>query len=133
MPGSLAQNDDRRLIMKSRISETYNTSDGAKTIDFNSATYVVPGHPAFEARACSWHQVVVDCTASAGTFDIAIMFDGDTGFVPAYPIASIYASGTTAYQPLVLEGYFKQVKITPTGVAAGLSYTVTINSDNHNK
>lgn len=115
------------MLHKYRIQKTFNTTDGAQVIDFTEAVYREIAQQGLDAVVAKWHQLTIESTASAGTFEVSLLFDGKTGYVSAYPVTGIACTGAMAYMPLMLEGVFNKLKITPTGTGSGISYTATLN------
>lgn len=73
------------------------------------------------------HQITIDSSASAGSWTVEAMYIGSTRYIALSPIASVTASGTDAYKPILLDcAAVKQWRITPVGITAGTLYSVTI-------
>lgn len=90
-----------------------------------SVVELYPFSPESGALA-SWHQVSIDSAAVAGQWNVEFMYVGSSAYVAASPISAIMASGADAYKPIVLEkAMVKRIRITPSGVTAGATYTAT--------
>lgn len=102
----------------------YTKESGVQNVN-TGAIELVPDTVA--AQVASWHQVAIQSSATAGQWNVEFMYAGMMAYIAAAPISAITATGADAYKPLVLDrARIKRVRLTPSGVTAGTTYTATL-------